>query len=76
MGVAGEPAVLEREHGSGEVVAAAEAQELVFAERLVPIGARSRFDQPRELFEVLTIELAEDPSAALLYYRGGYGSLA
>ncbi len=26
--------------------------------------------------EVLTIELAEDPSAALLYYRGGYGSLA
>ncbi len=26
--------------------------------------------------EVLSIELAEDPAATLLYYRGGYGSLA
>jgi flavin reductase (DIM6/NTAB) family NADH-FMN oxidoreductase RutF len=28
------------------------------------------------LGEVLTLELAEDPAAALVYYRGGYGSLA
>ncbi|MGV1007759.1 MAG: flavin reductase family protein [Dermatophilaceae bacterium] len=28
------------------------------------------------LGEVLTLELAEDPAPALLYYRGAYGSLA
>ena len=55
--VAGEPVVLEGENGGGEVVAAAEAQELVLAQGLVAVGGSCGFEQLRELLEVLRVEL-------------------
>ncbi len=58
--VPGQLTVLEREDRHREVIAALEAQELVLAQRFVPIGARGGIEQPRKALQMLGFELRDD----------------
>ena len=69
VGVAGELPVLEGEHGASQVVAAAQAEELVLAQRLVAVGERGGPEQLRKLFEVVRLKLRRR------FRRGAYQGL-
>ena len=58
--VADEALSLVRQEANREVVAPAQVQELVLADRLVAVGLRGGGDKLRELFDVLAFQPGDD----------------